>query len=178
MEEKSNKILLPAETIQSRILLIRGRKVMLDSHLAELYGVATKRLNEAVRRNITRFPDDFMFQLTISEAELLRSQFATSKVHRGGLRYSPFVFTEQGVAMLSGVLNSERAVAVNIVIIRVFVRLREMLASHVMLLRRLDELEKEQKEHGLKIEAVFEAIRKMGLPEQAEDSKNPMGFRG
>ena len=106
--------LVPSERIERLILLIHGHKVMLDSDLAELYGVTTKRLNEQVRRNLSRFPDDFMFQLTESETHLLRSQFATSKEGRGGRRYLPYAFTEQGVAMLSSVLNSEIAIKVNI----------------------------------------------------------------
>ena len=117
-----------------------------------------------------------MFRLDKGEADSLTSQFAMSKKGRGGRRTLPYVFTEQGVAMLSAVLNSERANSVNISIMRVLVRLREMLASHIMLLRRLDELEKEQREHGLKIEAVFEAIRKMGSTEEGEEAKPPIGF--
>ncbi len=117
MEKQS---LIPVERIERSILLIRGHKVMLDSDLAELYGVTTKRLNEQVKRNLSRFPDDFMFQLTESETYVLRSQYATSKKGRGGRRYLPYVFTEQGVAMLSSVLNSERAIKVNIEIMRAF----------------------------------------------------------
>jgi hypothetical protein len=116
--------ILPSERIERSILLIRGHKVMLDADLAILYGVSTKRLNEQVRRNRSRFPDDFMFQLTVEEVRSLRSQFATSKQGRGGRRYAPLVFTEQGIAMLSTVLNSERAIQVNIEIMRAFVRLR------------------------------------------------------
>jgi hypothetical protein len=117
--------MLPVEIIEQKIFLIHGQKVMLDRDLAELYGVPTKRLNEQVRRNIKRFPSDFMFRLTADEDSLLRSQIATSKMGRGGRRYTPFVFTEQGIAMLSSVLNSERAIQVNIAIMRVFIRLRE-----------------------------------------------------
>ena len=116
--------ILPRERIERSILLIRGHKVMLDADLAILYGVSTKRLNEQVRRNRSRFPDDFMFQLTVEEVRSLRSQFATSKQGRGGRRYAPLVFTEQGITMLSTVLNSERAIQVNIEIMRAFVRLR------------------------------------------------------
>lgn len=122
--------ILPRERIERSILLLRGHKVMLDADLAVLYGVSTKRLNEQVRRNRSRFPDDFMFQLTAEEVRSLRSQFATSKPGRGGRRYAPLVFTEQGIAMLSTVLNSERAIQVNIEIMRAFVRLREMIATH------------------------------------------------
>jgi len=133
---------------------------MLDADLAELYGVPTKRLNEAVRRNAARFPEDFMFQLTVDEAETLRSQFATSN-GRGGRRYIPYVFTELGVAMLSSVLNSERAVQVNIAIMRAFVRLRELAASHKDVLRRLDEMEGKV---DRQFKVVFDAIRALMAP--------------
>jgi hypothetical protein len=126
--------------IERHILMVRGEKVILDADLAELYGVSTKRLNEAVRRNLDRFPEDFMFQLTEAEDGTLRSQIATSNT-RGGRRYLPYAFTEQGVAMLSSVLRSRRAVEVNVQIMRTFVRLRQMLASNAELSRKLDDLE-------------------------------------
>ena len=134
--------------------------VMLDADLAALYGVPTKRLNEAVRRNAARFPEDFMFQLTAEEAETLRSQFATSK-GRGGRRYIPYAFTELGVAMLSSVLNSEQAVQVNIAIMRAFARLRELAASHKDVLRRLDEMEGKV---DRQFKVVFDAIRALMEP--------------
>ena len=127
--QKKDSSLIPQEVVERKVYLIRGQKVMLDSDLATLYGVPTKRLNEQVKRNRKRFPADFMFQLTAQETETLRSQFATSKDKRGGRRTRPYVFTEQGVAMLSSVLNSERAIQVNIAIMRAFVRLREILAA-------------------------------------------------
>src|SRR5213078_1036328 len=133
---------VPGELIERRIYLIRGQKVMLDTDLADLYQVPTFRLNEAVKRNRNRFPEDFMFQLTNHEAEVLTSQIAISKEGRGGRRTRPYVFTEQGVAMLSSVLNSDRAVQVNIAIMRAFVRLREILATHKDLARKLEEMEK------------------------------------
>lgn len=158
----AKEVVVPAERIERSILLIRGQKVMLDSDLAELYGVETKNLNKAVKRNLDRFPGDFMFQLTAAEAEALRFQIGTSKsAGRGGRRYLPLVFTEQGVAMLSSVLRSRRAVQVNIAIMRAFVRLREILATHKDLARRLDELEKRWGEHDQKIQTVFEAIRQL-----------------
>jgi len=126
----NEKSLIPVERIEKAILLIRGQKVMLDAHLAELYGVETKVLVQAVKRNIERFPEDFMFQLSQAEFAILRSQFVTSS-DWGGRRYPPYAFTEQGVAMLSSVLHSQRAVQVNIEIVRAFIRLRQMLASHV-----------------------------------------------
>ena len=153
--------IIPAERIEGAILLIRGQKVMLDSDLAALYGVPTRRLNEQVRRNLKRFPADFMFQLRPAEVMILRSRSATSKRGRGGRRYAPLVFTEQGVAMLSSVLHSERAVQVNIEIMRTFVRLRRMLTSHADLARRLDILEKK---YDVQFKAVFDAMRELMRP--------------
>lgn len=167
----------PAPLIEQRILLIRGEKVLLDSDLAELYGVPTKAFNQAVKRNRQRFPDDFMFQLTFEEGrELysLRSQTVTLK--RGQHRkYAPYVFTEQGIAMLSSVLNSERAILVNIAIIRTFVRLRQILTTHEELARQLEELRWRQEEQGQQIQAVFETIQKL-IEAPAEDSKKRFGF--
>jgi len=173
VKDKTSKerSLIPIERIERSILMIRGHKVMLDSDLAGLYGVTTKRLNEQVRRNLSRFPEDFMFQLTESETDLLRSQFATSKKGRGGRRYQPYAFTEQGVAMLSSVLNSERAIKVNIEIMRTFVRLRRILASHVELARKLDALEKK---YDAQFKVVFDAIRELMKP--PESKKRPIGF--
>jgi hypothetical protein len=161
--------LIPVEVIENKIYLVRGHKVMLDSDLAELYGVPTKRLNEQVRRNEKRFPDDFMFQLSDEETESLRSQNATSK--RGGRRYLPYAFTEQGVAMLSTALNSDRAIEVNIQIMRTFVKLREMIASHKDLAQRLDELEKK---YDKQFSIVFEAIRQLMAP--PEPKRKKIGF--
>jgi len=163
--------LVPVEVIERKILLIRSQKVMLDEHLAELYGVTTKRLNEQVKRNLKRFPPDFMFQLNEEEAKILRSQFATSKAQRGGRRYLPYAFTEQGVAMLSSVLNSDRAIEVNVQIMRAFVKLREMIASHKDLARKLDTLEKKYDDN---FKVVFEAIRALMTP--AEKPKKKIGF--
>jgi hypothetical protein len=165
---------IPVERIEKAIFLIRGHKVMLDADLAELYGVTTKRLNEQVRRNLSRFPADFMFQLDAQEASALRSQFATSKKGRGGRRYLPYVFTEQGVAMLSSVLNSERAIEVNIAIMRVFVRLREMMATHKELAFKLIELEERLEGHDEQIQNIFEAIRQLMAP--PEPARRKIGF--
>ncbi len=134
------KISVPQELIASKIYMIRGRKVMLDSDLAELYGVETRRLNEQVKRNLSRFPEDFMFQLTHEEMEDLMSQIAISSW--GGRRKMPFVFSEQGVAMLSGVLHSERAIKVNIQIMRVFTKFRSLLQTQIDILHKLELLEK------------------------------------
>jgi hypothetical protein len=157
---------VPVELIERRIYVIRGRKVMLDSDLAELYGVPPKRLNEQVRRNLRRFPSDFMYQLTPEEASSLRSQIATlKKGGRGSHRkYLPYVFTEQGVAMLSSVLNSERAIQVDITIMRAFVKLREILSTHKALARKLAELEGKVGRHDKEIQAIFEVIRRLMAP--------------
>jgi hypothetical protein len=165
--------LVSVELIEKKIYLIRGRKVMLDSDLAELYGVATKVLLQAVKRNLDRFPEDFMFLLKYQDVAALRSQIVTLKKGRGEHRkYLPYVFTEQGVAMLSSVLKSERAVRVNIAIMRAFVKLREMIASHKDLAKRLDELEKKYDEQ---FRVVFEAIRELMSPDVP--GKGKIGFR-
>ncbi|MDI6791993.1 MAG: ORF6N domain-containing protein [bacterium] len=165
--------LIPAERIESKILLIRGPKVMLDRDLAELYGVTTKRLNEQVRRNIKRFPEDFMFQLTKEEVQILRSQNATAISSKS--RTLPYVFTEQGVAMLSSVLNSERAILVNVQIMRAFTRLRGVLSSHKELAQKLSELERKVEKHDVGIQTIFEAIRQLMSP--LEKPKPQIGFR-
>jgi hypothetical protein len=164
--------LVPGEVVERRILLIRGHKVMLDSHLAELYEVPTFRLNEAVKRNRRRFPEDFMFQLGKEEAEALTSQFAMSKPGRGGRRTLPYVFTEQGVAMLSTVLNSERAISVNIAIMRAFVRLRQILATHKELAGRLAAIEKN---YDQRFKVVFDILKQLMEP-PLEPPKRPIGF--
>jgi phage regulator Rha-like protein len=147
---------------------------MLDRDLAELYGVPTKVLNQAVKRNHRRFPADFMFQLTLQEAQSLRFQFGTSKRGRGGRRYLPFAFTEQGVSMLSSVLNSERAVQVNIQIMRTFTQLREMVSTHKALAQKLAELEHKVESHDEHIHSLFEAIRQLMEPPPAR--KRKIGF--
>jgi hypothetical protein len=144
-------------SIERRIYFVRSQRVMIDNDLADLYRVTTGTLNQAVRRNMPRFPADFMFQLTSDEAENLRSQIVISSW--GGRRYLPFVFTEQGVAMLSSVLKSDRAIQVNIAIMRAFVKLRELLATHKELGLRLEELEKKFLKHDGQIQEVFHAIR-------------------
>ncbi|PIR20835.1 MAG: DNA-binding protein [Deltaproteobacteria bacterium CG11_big_fil_rev_8_21_14_0_20_47_16] len=165
--------LLPEEHIEQKILLIRGHKVMLDSDLATLYGVPTKRLNEQVRRNIERFPEDFMFSLNNQEVALLRSQIATLKVGRGEHRkYIPYVFTEQGVAMLSSVLNSRRAIQVNIEIMRTFVKLRQLLINHKDLAKKLHKMEKG---YDQKFKVVFDALRQLMTP-PTSTSKRKIGF--
>jgi hypothetical protein len=161
---------LVPEVIERRILLLRGQKVMLDFHLAELYGVETKALKRAVKRNLDRFPGDFCFELSVQEAENLRYQIGTSRW--GGRRYVPRAFTEQGIAMLSSVLHSKRAVLVNIEIMRAFVRLRELLSTHKDLARKLEELEKKYDEQ---FAVVFRAIRELMTPPEPPP-KRRIGF--
>jgi hypothetical protein len=150
------------EVVATKILFIRGKKFMLDRDLAELYGVATKDLNQAVQRNLERFPSDFMYKLTREEVMNLKSQIVTSSW--GGVRKPPRVFTEQGVAMLSGLLNSRRAIHVNIAIMRAFVKLREVLLTHKELAEKLQELERKYQLHETDIQAIFEAIKKLLEP--------------
>jgi phage regulator Rha-like protein len=153
---------IPIELIERRIYLIRGQKVMLDGDLAELYEVPTKALKRAVRRNRDRFPEDFMLELNLTEATALRHQFGTLEKGRGQHpKYAPYAFTEHGVAMLSSVLKSKRAVLMNILIVRAFVRLREVLATHKDLARKMEELERTQKGHGAKIDAVYEVVKRL-----------------
>jgi len=167
------KSLIPAENIEELIFMIRGHRVLVDAYLADLYGVETRSLIQAVKRNLQRFPPDFMFQVTQKEYEALRSQIVISK-GKGGRRYLPYVFTEQGVAMLSSVLRSERAIQVNIAIMRVFVRLREMLAVHRELAVKLEQLEGRIEAHDEQIQAVFEAIRQLMRSPDTERKK--IGF--
>lgn len=164
--------LLPAEVIERKIYLIRGHKVMLDNDLAALYEVETKVLLQAVKRNIQRFPEDFMFQLNDQEFMNLKSQFVTSSSGHGGRRYLPYVLTEQGVAMLSSVLKSERAVQVNIAIMRTFVKLRQMLVSDVELARKLATMENK---YDSQFKVVFDAIRELMRP--PETKKRKIGFK-
>jgi ORF6N domain len=166
--------LVPVERVERLIQLARGEKVLLDADLAKLYEVETKALNRAVRRNRSRFPPDFMFQLTVEEAVTLRCQIGTSKAGRGGRRYLPYAFTEQGVAMLSSVLRSERAVQVNVAIMRAFVGLRRMLAGNEALSRRLAELERRLEGHDEGIKSLFDAIRELMAP--PETPRREMGF--
>ena len=168
--------LVPVEVIERRIYLIRSQKVMIDSDLAELYQVETFNLNKAVKRNPNRFPADFMFQLTKEEAGSLTFQIGMSKPEgRGGRRYLPYAFTEQGIAMLSSVLNSDRAVLVNIAIMRAFVKLREIMSTHKDLAHKIDALEGKYAQHDQQIQIVFDAIRKLLQPPVSP--KRRMGFR-
>ena len=174
----NTSIALPDESIEDTILLIRGQRVILDHDLARLYGVATKVLNQAVKRNLDRFPEDFMFQLTKAETEkwetlnCSRSQIVTLKKTRGtNIKYQPYAFTEHGILMLSSVLKSPRAVQVNIQIMRTFVRLRQMLVSNEKLIERLDELEEN---YDAKFRIIFRAIRQLMNPRAVK--RKPIGF--
>lgn len=165
-----NTELIPSEIIEKRIFVVRGQKILFDFYLADLYGVQTKVLIQAVKRNLDRFPEDFMFQLSKEEFGNLRSQFVTS--NRGGRRYAPFAFTEQGVAMLSSVLHSKRAIQVNIEIMRAFLRLREIIASHKELAQKLEDLEKK---YDAQLKVVFDAIRQ--LMKTPEKPRREIGFK-
>lgn len=166
----------PADAIASRIRVLRGERVMLDADLAILYGVPTKRLNEAVRRNIRRFPDDFMFRLTKDELAALKSQFATSNVGRGGRhRSTPRAFTEEGVAMLSSVLRSSRAVAVNILIMRAFVQLRRTQGQYAELRQHIDELARRIEGHDELLSQILAALN--ALEDAPVSPPRPLGFR-
>lgn len=166
--------ILPVEAIERRIYLIRGQKAMVDSDLAELYRVPTKSVNLAVRRNTMRFPADFMFQLSQSEADSLRFQIETSETGRGGRRYLPYVFTGQGIAMLSSVLNGDRAVLVDIAIMRAFVMLREIMATHKDLAHKIEALERKYATHDEQIHVIFDAIKKLLAP--TVPAKRRIGF--
>lgn len=174
MVEKKETNLIPQKRIEDRIFLIRGKKVMLDRDLAELYKVETRALNQAVKRNIKRFPDDFMFQLTNEETKNWISQIVISNKERMGLRKNPLVFTEMGVAMLSSVIKSERAIQVNIQIMRTFTRIREILLTHKDLKKKIENLEKKYEQHNDHFKVVFEAIKR--LLEEKEKPKNKLGF--
>jgi len=167
--------LVSADDIGRRIFLIRGRRVMLDSDLAVVYGVSTARLNQQVRRNVKRFPEDFMFELTHEEFQDLMLQSATSKKGSGGRRKLPLVFTQEGVSMLSGVLQSPQAVDAHIAIMRAFVRLREMVSAHVELAAKLRELEGRIQSHDESIRSLFDAIRELMSP--AEHPRPKIGFK-
>lgn len=167
--------LIPASQVELKIILLRGKKVMLSQDLAELYGVQVKELNQAVKRNIERFPVDFMFQLTSKETAFLRSQFVTLKSGSGKQpKYLTYAFTEQGVAMLSSILKSKQAVKVNIEIMRAFVRLREILSANKDFAQRLEALERKFNSHDYQLKAVFDAIKQM--MKEPEKPKRKIGF--
>ncbi|HZC81531.1 MAG TPA: ORF6N domain-containing protein [Nitrospiraceae bacterium] len=173
MSNRTMKDLIPTERIEQVILLVRGQKVILDDDLSRLYGVTTKRLNEQIKRNLKRFPVDFMFKLNLQEVRDLRSQNATLKSGRGQHRkYLPYAFTEHGAIMAANVLNSQRAIEVSVYVVRAFVKLREMIASNKELAKRLDELEKK---YDSQFKVVFDAIRELMTP--TDHKPRRIGFR-
>lgn len=179
-QEKRNGEVYTDANIINRIYFVRGKKVMIDRELAELYGVETRVLNQAVRRNIKRFPEDFMFQMTAEEVLEWKSQIVISNKEKMGLRKPPLVFTEQGVAMLSSVLNSETAIMVNIKIIRIFTKIREMLETHKDILVKLDELERKGVERDDKIMIIFEYIKQFEEIKHQEleyQNRKPIGYK-
>ena len=171
----SNEILIPDDIISSKIYLIRNQKVMLDKDLSELYVVETKQLKRQVRRNLERFPEDFMIELSQQEFDNLRSQFGTSSW--GGSRYMPMAFTEQGVAMLSSVLNSPTAIKVNIQIIRVFTKIREMLTDTLSLKLEIEEIKKKLSNHTQNIELVFNYLDKLIDKKENTEPRNKIGYK-
>ena len=180
MAKKESQIMIPDEVIIYKIYLIRGKKVMLDRDLAELYEVETKRLKEQVRRNIDRFPEDFMFELTKEELAEWRYQFGTSSSETMGLRVPPFAFTEHGVIMLASILNSDRAIQVNVQIVRIFIRMREMLVSNKEILYRLEKIEQKTEEHDDQIMLIVDHMSQLeDIKQQELEQKNRkrIGFK-
>ena len=179
-EDKNNAVMLPDEIIVNKIYYIREQKVMIDRDLANLYGVETRILNQSVKRNIKRFPEDFMFQMTDEEFKNWKSQIVISNKENMGLRKPPLVFTEQGVAMLSSVLNSDIAIAVNIQIIRVFTKMKKMLSAHNEILHKLEILEKNHAKHDDEIILIFDYIKKLEQSKEQEleyKNRNRIGFK-
>ncbi len=173
-----SKNVLPAVTsgmIASKIYMIRAKRVMIDSDLAQLYGVVTKNLNKAIVRNMGRFPEDFMFQLSPEEARSLRFQIGTSNKGRGGRRYLPYAFTQEGVAMLSAVLNSPRAIQTSVLIMRAFIKLREMIANNELIRQKIEALEKKYDRHDGQLKNIFDALRELLEPPKTPNKK-PVGF--
>ncbi len=177
MSVENASVLISDERIMDKIYLIRGQKVMLDRDLSELYGVETKRLKEAVKRNLFRFPEDFMFELTKEEFANWRTQFATSNSDRMGLRYSPMVFTEHGVLMLSSVLNSKKAISVNIQIMRIFTKIRVMLTDTLSLKLEIETIKKKLQNQDKNIELVFSYLDELITKQENKSPRKRIGFR-
>jgi hypothetical protein len=177
MSVENAAVLIPDERIVDKIYLIRGQKVMIDRDLAELYGVETKRLKESVKWNLFRFPEDSMFELSKVEFENWRSQFATSNSDRMGLRYSPMVFTEHGVLMLSSVLNSKKAISVNIQIMRIFTKLRLMLSDTLSLKLEVEEIRKKLQNQDKNIELVFSYLDELITKKENQTPRKRIGFK-
>ena len=172
MSKRPTQLAIPVE---SRILILRRQRVILDSDLAELYGVSVKQLNQQIRRNRERFPTDFTFQLTAKEDQILRSQIVTSSGKHGGRRYPPYAFTEHGAIMAATVLNSKQAIEMSVFVVRAFVRMREMLAKNRQLAAKINELDRRLETHDTAIQDIIEAIKELMLPE--EPSKRKIGFQ-
>ncbi|OFY86893.1 MAG: DNA-binding protein [Bacteroidetes bacterium RIFCSPLOWO2_12_FULL_35_15] len=177
MSKKITSIIIPDELIMNKIYLIRGQKVMIDRDLAVLYEVQTKRLKESVKRNLKRFPEDFMFEMNKTELENWRSQIATSNSDKMGLRYSPFCFTEHGVLMLSSVLNSDRAIDVNIKIMRIFTQIKQALTDNTELRLAIEKLEKKTENNTKNIEIVFQYIDELSDKKAKQKPRIPIGFK-
>lgn len=177
MMKRAELLHIPDELVMNKIYVIRNQKVMLDRDLAELYGVETKQLKRQVNRNTIRFPEDFMFELTETEFESLRRQIGTSKIGRGGVRYTPMVFTEQGLAMLSSVLNSEKAISVNIQIIRIFTKIRQMLSDNTELRLGIEEFKKKTDNNTKNIEVVFQYLDELLDKKEDEKPRTQIGFK-
>jgi hypothetical protein len=171
------EIIIPDEIITNKIYLIRNQKVMLDRDLADLYQVETRVLKQAVKRNLNRFPDDFMFELTKNEFENWRSQFVTSNSDKMGLRYAPMVFTDQGVSMLSSVLKSDRAIAVNIKIIRIFTKMRDLLNDNLSLQLAIEDIKKKLNNHDKNIELVFSYLDELVEKKENRKERNKIGYK-
>ncbi len=169
--------MLPDEVVMTKIFVVRGHKVMIDRDLSDLYGIETKRLKEAVRRNIARFPEDFMFEMTKEEFSIWRSQFATSNSDKIGLRYAPFCFTEQGVTMLSCVLNSDRAIQINIQIVRIYTKIREMLTDNLIVKLDIKEIKKKLESHDKNIELVFNYLDELMEKQENPKPRRKIGFK-
>ncbi len=174
---ESSKILIPDEVIINQIYLIKGQKVMIDRDLAKLYGVETKRLKEVVRRNLDRFPDDFMFQMSQQEFEIWRKEISLNQEDIMGLRHIPFCFTEQGVTMLSCILRSKQAIQVNIRVIRIFTKLREIILTHKDILLKLEQIEKVVTGHNDEIQIIFDALKKLMNHQQQKQVRTQVGYK-
>lgn len=177
MEEKQTNMIFPDEVLMNKIYLIRGQKIMLDRDLASLYQVETKVLKQAVKRNMLRFPSDFMFEMSKDEFEIWRSQFVTSKSDQKGLRYQPFCFTEQGVAMLSGILNSDRAINVNIQIMRIFTRIRLAVMDNTELRLEIEKIKKKLENQDKNIEIVFQYLDELIEQKNSIKPRNGIGYK-
>lgn len=180
MKESENQIMLPEETIISKIYLIRDKKVILDRDLAQFYGIETRRLKEQVRRNIERFPEDFMFEFTKEELEAFRTQFGKTSKEIMGLRIAPFAFTEHGILMLASVLNTQRAIQVNIQLVRIFNKMREILTTHQELFAELEKIKQQLSDHDSKFILIFEYMKQFEKAKQEElEYKNrpKIGFK-